>query len=144
MTSRGRVDGVRHFYRALGAWHLQGHHCFLCGFDAALRSRRQEQYFCHSYDMRRLFCRPMATQRMRAHGGQSMGWVPGARGREDLSRGFVFGAVRLPTPMAAEVQNWPSTTAKRLAILVDARKSKRQREGSLSELNPPALEPRDG
>ena len=35
-------------------------------------------------------------------------------------------------------------SAKRLAILVDARKSKRQREGSLSELNPPALEPRDG
>ena len=33
-----------------------------------------------------------------------MGWVPGARGREDLSRGFVFGAVRLPTPMAAEVR----------------------------------------
>ena len=44
----------------------------------------------------------------------------------------------------AQAQNWPSTTAKRLAILVDARKSKRQREGSLSELNPPALEPRDG
>ena len=38
------------------------------------------------------------------HGGQSMGWVPAARGREDLSRGFVFGAVRLPTPMAAEVR----------------------------------------
>ena len=35
-------------------------------------------------------------------------------------------------------------SAKRLAILVDARKSKRQREGSLSELHPPALEPRDG
>ena len=33
---------------------------------------------------------------------------------------------------------------KRLAILTDARKPKRQREGSLSELNPPALEPRDG
>ena len=44
----------------------------------------------------------------------------------------------------AQAQNWPRTTAKRLAILVDARKSKRQREGSLSELNPPALEPRDG
>ena len=34
----------------------------------------------------------------------SMGWVPTARGRDDLSRGFVFGAVRLPTPMAAEVR----------------------------------------
>ena len=33
-----------------------------------------------------------------------MGWVPTARGRDDLSRGFVFGAVRLPTPMAAEVR----------------------------------------
>ena len=33
-----------------------------------------------------------------------MGWVPTARGRDDVSRGFVFGAVRLPTPMAAEVR----------------------------------------
>ena len=33
-----------------------------------------------------------------------MGWVPAARGRDDLCRGFVFGAVRLPTPMAAEVR----------------------------------------
>ena len=33
-----------------------------------------------------------------------MGWVPAARGRDDLSRGFVFGAMRLPTPMAAEVR----------------------------------------
>ena len=94
-----------------------------------------------------------------------MGWVPAARGRDDLSRGFVFGAVRLPMPMAAEVRvrvgvrapKRPSaalllragaklteTTAKRLAILGDARKSKRRRESSLSELHPPALEPRDG
>ena len=33
-----------------------------------------------------------------------MGWVPYGTGRDDLSRGFVFGAVRLPTPMAAEVR----------------------------------------
>ena len=92
-----------------------------------------------------------------------MGWVPAARGRDDLCPVLLFAAVRLPMPMAAEVrvrvgvrapkrqlffcaqaQNWPRTTAKRLAILVDARESKRQRKGSLSELNPPALEPRDG
>ena len=34
----------------------------------------------------------------------SMGWVPAARGRDDVCLLFVFGAVRLPTPMAAEVR----------------------------------------
>ena len=33
-----------------------------------------------------------------------MGWVPGARGRDDLGLLFVFAAVRLPMPMAAEVR----------------------------------------
>ena len=39
-----------------------------------------------------------------AQGGLSMGWVPAARGRDDVGRGFVFAAVRLPMPMAAEVR----------------------------------------
>ena len=94
-----------------------------------------------------------------------MGWVPAARGRDDLCPVLLFAAVRLPTPMAAEVRvrvgvrapKRPSAAfllragaklaendGKTLAILVDARKSKRQRESSLSELDPPALEPRDG
>ena len=49
-------------------------------------------------------CRYTLANAARRQGGLSMGWVPAARGRDDLSRGFVFGAVRLPTPMAAEVR----------------------------------------
>ena len=33
-----------------------------------------------------------------------MGWVPAARGRDDLCPVLLFAAVRLPTPMAAEVR----------------------------------------
>ena len=39
-----------------------------------------------------------------AQGGLSMGWVPAARGRDDLCPVLLFAAVRLPMPMAAGVR----------------------------------------
>ena len=41
---------------------------------------------------------------MVCQGGLSMGWVPAARGRDDLCPVLLFAAVRLPMPMAAEVR----------------------------------------